>query len=87
MNTNTILKPLNHLELLRKYKTFLSIPSEELKAAQVHLSGRNALAVLHEAARAYETEVREESNRTGSHPAVCFNKDGHCEDDHCRCWK
>lgn len=86
MNTNTKQsEPLNHLELLRKYKHFTAIPSQELKAAQVHLNGRNPLAVLHDAAREYENEVREESKQAGSHPNVCFGTD--CDDDHCRCWK
>lgn len=56
-------------------------------AARAIPEGKNALTALFEASREYESEVTKESQHTGIHPAVCFNKDGHCEDDHCRCWK
>ena len=85
MTTNTTQKPLTHLELLRKYKTFLAIPSGELKAAQVYLNGKNGIAAIIEASKSYKKELEIEAQQTGKIPAVCFNTD--CDDDHCRCWE
>lgn len=87
MTTNTKHKPLTHLELLRKYKTFTAIPSGELRKAQVYLNGQNGIAAIIEASKSYKKELEAEAQQTGMHPAVCFDKDGLCEDDHCRCWK
>jgi len=82
---NTQIKPLNHLELLRKYKYINAIPSEELREAQTTIpKGKNGLQCLFEAAREYQKELAEEAERTGTHPNVCFGTD--CDDDHCRCW-
>lgn len=81
-------KPLNHLELLRKYKYFKAIPADELRAAQVHVpKGESAIKCLFKAARAYENEVRKTAKATGSHPRVCFSKDGLCDDERCYCWE
>lgn len=84
--TNT--QPITHLSLLRKYGGDIKkATTEELKAAQATIpEGMNALGSLFTAAREYEKEVKAEAERTGMRPAVCFNRDGLCEDDHCRCW-
>jgi len=89
MTTNTQNKPLTHLELLRKYGgNIMAATAEEMEGIRAYITpAKNGLKLLFEASRAYEVEVKGEAERTGGYPAVCFNKDGHCEDDHCRCWK
>lgn len=80
--------PITYLSLMRKYGDIKKATPEECRAAARTIpEGSNALKEMFAAAREYQAEVAAESQRTGVHPAVCFNKDGHCEDDHCRCWK
>lgn len=61
-------------------------PEEMQEAAKNIPEGKNSLMALFEAAREYEKEVEAEARKTGMRPSVCFNRDGLCEDDHCRCW-
>jgi len=88
MQSNTLQKPLTHLELFRKYGSGRLIPNEELRAARAYITPeKNGLKLFFEAAREYEREVAAEAKATGKRPAVCFDREGTCEDDHCRCWK
>jgi len=83
--TNT---QITHLSLLRKYTGDIKkATAEELKAAQASIpEGTNAIGALFTACREYEKEIGDEAARMGKRPAMCFNQDGLCEDDHCRCW-
>lgn len=82
--TNT---QITHLSLMRKYGNIMHATSEELKAAVANIpKGKNPLQHLFESACVYEKEVEMEAKLMGMRPAVCFNRDGLCEDDHCRCW-
>lgn len=78
MDTNT---KINHLYLLRKYKgNIMLATSDEMKAAASSIpKGENALKHLHDATREYELTYKSNGS------PVCFNKDGLCEDDRCRC--
>jgi hypothetical protein len=86
MITNT--HPITYLSLMQKYGDIKKAhPLEMRAAANAVPEGVNHLTTLFAAAREYEAEVESKAEATGIHPAVCFNRDGHCEDDHCRCWK
>ena len=78
---------ITYLSLFEKYGDIKKASSLEMQAAAKNLNGKNALTALFEAAREYEQKVEQKQKATGIHPAVCFNKDDLCEDDHCRCWK
>lgn len=85
--TNTQTKPKTHLELLREYKYFKAIPSEELIAAQATIpQGQSAIACFIEASKKYQEELKEEARNTRVRPSVCCQLDD-CDEDHCRCWK
>lgn len=85
MKTPTI----THLSLFRKYGgNIMTAHPQEMKAAARSVpEGQSPLTALFTAAREYEKEEHQKYQRTGIMPAVCFNRDNLCEDDHCRCWK
>ena len=77
---------ITYLSLLEKYNGHIkSAHPKEMQAAAKNLNGKNALTALAEATREYLDEI--EQRKTRAHPAICYNRDGHCDDDHCRCWK
>jgi hypothetical protein len=85
--TTTTQNVITYLSLFEKYGDIKKASPLEMQAAAKNLNGKNALTALFEAGREYEQKLKEKHQETGVHPAVCFNRDGHCEDDHCRCWK
>jgi hypothetical protein len=82
-------QPITHLSLLRKYDGNIKAAHEkELRAAARSVpEGQNPITALFLAAREYEMELDKKYRVQGLVPAVCVDKYGDCEEDHCRCWK
>lgn len=78
---------ITYLSLMRKYGDIKKATTEEARAAARNIpDGSNALTEIFAAARQYETECQQQADR-GVHPAVCFDRDGFCDEDSCSCWK
>lgn len=77
--------PITFLNLLRKYRGNIkrAHPLEMKAAARAVPAGKNKMEHLFDSAHNYIEETVQRAAAKGQ--KLCFNKDGLCEEDHCRC--
>ena len=78
---------ITHFSLLEKYNGRIRLATtEELREAQKNIpEGKNALQCLIESAREYKKALIAKAKESAKRPSICYDKDGLCEDDLCRC--